>query len=210
MLLAPPSRVFAACDPNRPQTLGYNHVFVSNTMAGARAVFSSIKTYYPYVEASGFSYAWAMLAGPDNFEWAQIGPYRSAGSLVYHYQFNQPGGPEVRLDLPGGPAIGSVHTYSVGFDPATHLFHVYLDGVDKAWHTLSGTPSGAQIAAETWLLSSQMMGEASLHETFRNGQIMTPAGSWQAISGGLQSTDPTHFSFNGNAANFDSWDRCNR
>jgi len=34
----PAKRVFAACDPNRPQTSGYNHVFVSNTMAGARAV----------------------------------------------------------------------------------------------------------------------------------------------------------------------------
>ncbi len=208
-LLAMPLRVAAACDPNRPQTAEYNWVSASTALVGARGVYAQIKTYSPYVEASGFSYSWVMLPGPAANEWAQIGPNKTAGNWVTQYQLQQPGHPLIWGDLPAYP-IGSVHSYSVGTDPVTNQFHVYVDGVDKAWATLYWTPSGASIAAETWLLSSQLMGESSSHETFRNGQYMNASGTWQSMSGSVTSTDTNHFSYSGNAVNFDSWDRCNR
>jgi hypothetical protein len=179
---------------------------VDDGLSGARAVYSEIKTYDPTVVGSGFSYAWVMLPGPVNLEWAQIGPYKAAANRTTQYQFQQPGHPMVWQDLPAYP-VGSVHTYSVGVEPATHRFHVYVDGVDKASTVLNWTPPGAEIDSEIWQLSSQLMGEASNHETFRNNQIMNAAGNWQTYAGSL--TPPnSHFSSSGIAIGFDTWDLC--
>ncbi len=207
MLLAPPAGASAACsDMHRSATNSYLWMGSTDTLASARAVYSTIKTYDPLVTGNGFSYAWVMLPGPANFEWAQIGPYKAAGNRTTQYQLQQPGHSLVWGDLLAY-AVGTVHDYSVGFDPGNHQFHVYVDGVDKFWTTLSWTPSGAEIYSEIYSMSSQLMGEASSHETYRNDQIMNPAGSWQWYSGAVSWTNQ-HFATSGNAINVDTWDLC--
>jgi len=205
-LLVNPPAAAASCTPPA-RGAGYAWMGVSETMSGARAVYSEIKTYDPFVGGSGFSYAWVMLPGSGSNQWAQIGSYKSAAGRTTTAQFMQQSfAYAIQYDWPA-KTVGSVHSYSVGRDPATHVFQAYVDGSSVKSITLDWTPNGAQIYSEITPLSNQLMGEASNHETFGNNQIMNASAQWQTFAGQV-STPTTSFGSNGSAISFGTWDLC--
>lgn len=201
----------AACDPHRPADGHYYWVGRGQTLGNVSGVRSTIKTYDAFVKGNGFSYAWVMLPGPANHEWAQIGPYDvSSGSRSTYVQWMSPSDSSPHgMDFPSWP-VGSNVRYTVTFNNGTRKFTFRDDSgilvtTPAIWEW---TPGGAHIFAEIWQLSSQLMGDSSNKEIFNNNQVAVSGGAWQAFNGVLYSYDMSHFSFGGTNSLFNTWDLC--
>jgi hypothetical protein len=176
--------------------------------SGVTGVYSQIYTYGPpYVPVGGFSYAWVMLPGPANWEWAQIGANAVSGGAretLIQYAWSSTQIHNIHL---AAKAIGSFHYYDIDYEPTFHRHTFFIDGSQVASVDVTQwTPVGAQIVAEVWLLDSQMMGGRNDREAFRDNHI-SYSGADHSFAGTVVNSNTSRYDWLGTADSFTVWDR---
>lgn len=201
----------ASCVPGRSNNHVYYYVGRIQTQSFANGVVSRLSTYSPYVNSGGISYAWVMLPGSGNFQWAQIGNYAVSGgvrrtTVQYAWSSSQ----IHQVDL-AAQSVGSYHYHQVFRDANALTPHWYfrIDGAN-VYNVIFDywAPSGAQIEDEINTASTQMMGATATgsHQRFLENQIYY-SGAWHGFTGSANNSNSTWFGSSGTAANFDTWDK---
>jgi hypothetical protein len=204
-------RVAASCNPGRSADGQYywaaSSEFPSSYVGG---VSSYIYNYNPYVTGNGFSYAWVMLAGGPGANHAQIGNYKSANSRNVVIQFQISGQQPINVNFAAQPE-NRYTTYKITAS-SNNTYNYYVDNTMVYSQVMPWTPNNAEWAAETWQLSSQMMGGVSNQEylsynqDFHNASwFYATVNPWLSTTGSRNPS--TYFGLGGTAYNFLTWDK---